>query len=163
MAREFQNQHHRSDTKGAVARGKDRDVAVGKFLQRLVTEWHESGRQLTELADKAGVAKSLLTLVKERGEGAGMATAPKLAAALGYDYPVLWQLAHGVPLCRTHPEWERMAADAERAGIERTYLDRIGNTIPPMGLGLDDLTSGVLVDLARALVAADAARRQRHT
>lgn len=144
-----------------VTQGKGRDVAVGKFLQRLVAEWYEAGHPLKELAEKAGVAKSLVTLVKDRGEGAGLDTAPKLARALGYDFVVLWQLAHGVPLCRSHPEWERIAAEAERSTIPRAVIDRIGDSLPPLGLTIEDLTPGVVVDLARALVAAEAGRAYR--
>lgn len=136
---------------------------MSRFLGDLIQAWEDSGKSLRSLAEKAGVSPSLVTQIKTRGEGVGVDSGPRLAEALGFSFPTLWQLAHGAPLCRTHPNWERIVAEAEKSGVPRATIDRIGDTIPPMGFGLDDLTTGVVVDLARALVAVDAARQQRGT
>lgn len=153
----------RAKNEAVSPRGKGKDVAVSRFLQGLVLKWEAAGRPLKDLAEKAGVSPSLVTQIKTRGEGVGVDSGPRLAEALGFSFPTLWQLAHGAPLCRTHPDWERIVAEAEKSGVPRATIDRIGDTIPPMGFGLDDLTAGVVVDLARALVAVDAARQQRET
>lgn len=88
------------DAVAAVARiAKEKDLAVNRYLQRLLDDYVAGGGKLIDLAKTAGVARSLLTQIRSSAQGAGNRAAPRIAEALGMDFPELYR--------RAHDWWER--------------------------------------------------------
>ncbi len=161
----------------AVRIAKEKDLAVNRYLQRLLEDYVGAGGKLIDLADKAGVARSVLTQIRNTAQGAGNRTAPRIAGALGLDFPELYRRAHewwdrtggtgpvsveGLPRASTsksHPRvrelpgWEEGLDAARRRApfVPERFFTAVGSMGAPPASELVAVDAEAMADLAVAL------------
>lgn len=79
-----------------AAEKSEKDVdPVSEFLRFLIDEWQEQGKLMKDLAEQAGLAKSMPSQIKARTSDASFYSASRLARPLGFrDLPDLVDAAY---------------------------------------------------------------------